>query len=195
MGYAKMLELSFGTISPSLTVLLEPYCTRFGIPYMAVHLPLALASLAGWLTIHLASAVLTPVIYPAYKQLPRRTRIQWHVHFVALAHALVITPLAAAQWAAVREGGGLESGSHPLAKNRTYGYTVEAGNVYAVTLGYFVWDLVVSALFDGPAFVAHGFVAMTAFTFVYVSFAHAVMPKPQSLTLLPEPQTASRFHV
>ncbi|CAO1624661.1 unnamed protein product [Parajaminaea phylloscopi] len=167
MGHSDYLELSFGSISPALTVAAEPYCTRLGIPHLATHLPLALASLAGWLAVHLGSAILTPIVYPPYKRLPKRTRVQWHVHFVALVHAAIITPLAAAQWAAVREGGGLESGSHPLAKNRTYGYTVEAGNVYAVTLGYFVWDLVVSALFDGPAFVAHGAVALTAFTFVY----------------------------
>lgn len=168
MDLLPRLELSFGTIIPSLTVALEPYCTRLGVPYLAVHVPLALVSLAGWLGLQILSILLTPYVYPPYKQLPRKTRISWHVHFVALVHALVITPLAAAQWYAVRQGGGLEGGSHPLAKNRTYGYTVEAGNVYAVTLGYFIWDLVVSALYDGPAFVAHGAVAMIAFTFVYV---------------------------
>ncbi|PWN24578.1 hypothetical protein BDZ90DRAFT_247354 [Jaminaea rosea] len=134
---------------------------------MATHFPLVLLSLSFWLLLHFGSILLTPAIYPAYKRLPGRTRTQWHVHFVALAHAVIIVPLAAAQWYEVREGGGLKGSSHPLAQNRTYGYTKEAGNVYAVTLGYFIWDLVVSALFDGPAFIAHGAVAMMAFTFVY----------------------------
>lgn len=171
-----LLTISWPTLSPALTRAVEPFCVRFGFPHLAAHFPLAFASLAFWVGLHFASILLTPFIYAPYKQLPKRTRIQWHVHLVALVHAAIITPLAAAQWYIVRQDGGLQGGSHPLATNRTYGYTVEAGNVYAVALGYFAWDVVVSALFDGPAFIAHGVVAMTAFTFVYVSGRTA---KPQ----------------
>lgn len=164
-----VLSVSWDTISLQWTTKLEPWCTRFGSPYLAVHLPLALVSLTFWVALHFASILVTPLVYPPYKKLPKRTRIQWHVHFVALVHATIITPLAAAQWYAVRADGGLNGGSHPLAVNRIYGYTQEVGNVYAIALGYFAWDVVVSALFDGPAFIAHGVVAMLAFTFVYVS--------------------------
>lgn len=165
-----ILRLPFGTISPALTEAVEPFCTRWGVPLLAVHLPLALASLAFWVGLHFASIVLTPSVYAPYKTLPRKTRIGWHVHLVALVHACIITPLAAAQWYYVRQDGGLDGGKHPLAINRLHGYTQETGNVYAIALGYFAWDVVVSALFDGPAFIAHGVVAMTAFAFVYVSW-------------------------
>ncbi|CAO1621789.1 unnamed protein product [Sympodiomycopsis kandeliae] len=162
-----LLSISWDTLSPTLTAKVEPWTTSFGSPLLATHLPLALASLAFWVALHFASILATPLVYSPYKKLPKRTRIQWHVHFVAFVHACVITPMAAYQWYAVRADGGLNGGNHPLAINRTYGYTKEAGNVYAIALGYFAWDVVVSALFDGPAFIAHGVVAMLAFTFVY----------------------------
>jgi hypothetical protein len=169
-----ILSVTLDTLSPALTEALEPFCTKYGFPLLARHFPLALASLAFWVSLQFASALITPSLYAPYKNLPRKTRVQWHVHLVALVHAVIITPLAAAQWYAVRQDGGLEGGKHPLAANRLYGYTVEIGNVYAIALGYFAWDVVVSALFDGPAFIAHGVVAMVAFTFVYVSRAKEV---------------------
>ncbi|PWN17833.1 hypothetical protein BCV69DRAFT_123270 [Microstroma glucosiphilum] len=162
-----ILAVTLNTLSPALTKAVEPFCTKYGFPHLATHFPLALASLVFWVSLQFASALITPSLYAPYKNLPRKTRVQWHVHLVALVHAVIITPLAAAQWYAVRQDGGLVGGKHPLAANRLYGYTVETGNVYAIALGYFAWDVVVSALFDGPAFIAHGVVAMVAFTFVY----------------------------
>lgn len=37
-------------------------------------------------------------------------------------------------------------GTHPLAKDRTYGYDKQAADVYSIALGYFIWDAAVSIL-------------------------------------------------
>lgn len=58
-------------------------------------------------------------------------------------------------------------GTHPLAKDRTYGYDKQAADVYSIALGYFIWDAAVSILYDGLGFIAHGVLCMTAFTLTF----------------------------
>ncbi|CEH17340.1 uncharacterized conserved protein [Ceraceosorus bombacis] len=144
-----------------------PYAIQAGLPLLPAHLSTIIRSLALWTTLQLLSSLVSPYIFPdTYPKLKRSTRISWDVHFVALVHAAIITPLCGKVWWDVYQQGGL-NGTHPLALRRVYGYTFEAGQVYAIAIGYFIWDTVVSILFDGPAFVAHGVVALTAFVLVY----------------------------
>lgn len=145
----------------------QPYCTAYGVPHLARYLPTVIQSLALWLALQLLSARLSPKLFPrTFANLRPATRASWHVHWVAFCHASIITPLAARLWWKVYKQGGM-TGSHTLARDRLYGFDEEAASVYAIALGYFIWDAVVSALYDGPAFVAHGLVAMGAFIFVF----------------------------
>lgn len=145
----------------------QPYCTAYGVPHLAKALPTVIHSLALWLSLQFLSARLSPKLFPkTFANLKKSTRVSWHVHWVAFCHAAIITPLAGRLWWKVYQEGGM-SGTHTLARNRVYGYDDEAASIYGIALGYFIWDAVVSALYDGPAFVAHGLVAMTAFIFVF----------------------------
>jgi hypothetical protein len=145
----------------------QPYCTQFGVPHLARYLPTVITSLSFWISLQMLSARVSPKLFPkTFAQLKPATRTSWHVHWVAFCHAAIITPLAARLWWKVHQEGGM-SGSHNLAKNRVYAFDEEAAYIYAIALGYFLWDAVVSALYDGPAFVAHGVVAMVAFIFVF----------------------------
>lgn len=137
---------SSASMSAALVKWAQPFCTQYGFKHLAPYLPTVLASLSFWLSLQYLSAKVSPRLFPqTFANLRHSTKVSWHVHFVALAHACIITPMAARMWYKVYEQGGME-GNHPLARNRTYGFDHEAAQVYAVALGYFVWDLVVSAL-------------------------------------------------
>ncbi|KDN50857.1 DUF887-domain-containing protein [Tilletiaria anomala UBC 951] len=153
---------------PQLIEATRPYCIKYGVPTMAPHVPTILLSLSAWVTIQLASSALSPLIFKqSFAKMNRRTRINWDIHVVSFVHASIVTPAAAAIWWKIRQQGGLEAKVHPLAANRTYGYDYETGQVYAIALGYFIWDTVISLLYEGPAFIAHGVVCFIAFALAY----------------------------
>ncbi|KAL9935069.1 hypothetical protein V8E36_006145 [Tilletia maclaganii] len=159
-----VLAKSYTQLSHQLTALAAPYTADLGIAKLANHLPTVLLSLAGFSLLQHFSRLVSPILFPrSYKKLKPITKTSWDVHFVAFVHAALITPLAAVQWYKVTTG----SEKQPLRIDRTYGYDPEVGQVYAIALGYFIWDAWVSILYDGPGFIAHGLVAMTAFILVY----------------------------
>jgi len=130
----------------SLVSLAQPYCTEYNIPHLAQFIPTVLLSLSFWVGLQVLSSQVSPKIFPGtWSKLKPATRTSWNVHWVALVHATIITPLTARIWWKVYQQGGLQ-GTHGLAKDRLYAYDAEAGQVYAIALGYFIWDAVVSAL-------------------------------------------------
>ncbi|KAE8227899.1 hypothetical protein CF326_g7186, partial [Tilletia indica] len=161
---ADLISQSWTAFSHELTTLSAPLCAQLGISKLANHLPTTVLSLLFFLSLQYVSRFLSPIIFPqSYKKLKPITKTSWDVHWVAFVHAAIITPLAAIQWYKVTTG----TDKQPLRIDRTYGYDPEVGEVYAIALGYFIWDAWVSILYDGPGFIAHGLVAMTAFILVY----------------------------
>lgn len=141
----------------------QPYADSLGIPQMAPHLPMIVRSLLLWTSLQLLSSGLSPKLFPkTFSRLNRKTRISWDIHFVAFCHAVLITPLAARVWLKVHN-----QPTHPLRIDRLYGYDYETGQVYAIALGYFIWDAIISIMYEGPGFIAHGVVCFMAFTAVY----------------------------
>lgn len=127
---------------PDAGALVQPLADRFGLSVLPLHAGTVVKSLAFWVSLQLLSSHLSPRLFPTiYPQLKRSTRISWDVHFVALVHAALITPLCAKVWWDV-----YSDPMHPMAQRRIYGYTYEAGTVYAIAIGYFIWDSVVSIL-------------------------------------------------
>ncbi|KAJ9049363.1 hypothetical protein DSO57_1025382 [Entomophthora muscae] len=58
-----------------------------------------------------------------------------------------------------------------LMKNKVFGYTTYSGDVYAVTCGYFVWDIVY-VLVQGQhmSFLLHGIACLAVFLYSYTPF-------------------------
>ncbi|EPQ32021.1 uncharacterized protein PFL1_00219 [Pseudozyma flocculosa PF-1] len=151
-------------LATDLSPWLQPYADQLNVPHMPTHLQTILRSVLLWTSLQLLSSGLSPRLFPkTFATFSKKTRTSWDIHFVAFCHAVVITPLCARIWWKVRQQGN----SHPLAVDRLYGYDYEAGEVYAVALGYFIWDSYISIRHEGPGFVAHGLVAFTAFILVY----------------------------
>ncbi|CAD6930925.1 unnamed protein product [Tilletia caries] len=150
---ADLITKSYTELSHQLITLSAPLCAQHGISKLANHLPTVLLSLTFFSTLQQVSRILSPLLFPnSYKKLKPITKTSWDVHWVAFVHAVLITPLAAMQWYKVTAG----SDKQPLRIDRTYGYDPEVGQVYAIALGYFIWDAWVSILYDGPGFIAHG---------------------------------------
>lgn len=117
-----------------------------GVPHLAPYLPYVIQSLAFWISLQLLSAKVSPKLFPnTWRTLKPATRTSWHVHFVAMIHATIITPLTAAIWWKTYQDRQLGN-ANVLNQNRLYAFDQQAASVYAIALGYFVWDAVVSAL-------------------------------------------------
>ena len=151
-----------------LVAWLQPYADAYGMHHLPAHLPTLIRSTLLWFAIQTLSSQLSPRLFPkTFAKFNRKTRISWDIHIVSLVHAALITPLAARIWLKARETNALGLRTHPLAVDRLYGYDYETAQVYAIAQGYFVWDSVISILHEGPGFIAHGLVALVAFTLVY----------------------------
>lgn len=147
---------------------LQPYADAYGMHHLPTHVPTLIRSTLLWFAIQTLSAQVSPRLFPkTFAKLSRKTRISWDIHVVSFVHAALITPLAARIWWKTRQTNALGFHTHPLAVDRLYGYDYETAQVYAIAQGYFLWDSIISILHEGPGFIAHGIVALTAFTLVY----------------------------
>ena len=156
------------TFADPLVSWLQPYADAYGMHHLPTHVPTLIRSALLWFAIQALSSRVSPKLFPnTFAKFNRKTRISWDIHVVSLVHAALITPLAARIWLRARETNSLGLRTHPLAVDRLYGYDYEVAQVYAIAQGYFVWDSVVSILHEGPGFIAHGLVALIAFTLVY----------------------------
>ena len=108
------------------------------------------------------SAYLLPRHYPS---LNPRTRLNWDVHVVSLVQSTFISVLAFYAIFMDKERAEVE--------DRVFGYTGLGGAIQAFALGYFLWDLMMSALyFDifGIGFLFHALSAVVVYALGFVSF-------------------------
>lgn len=82
-----------------------------------------------------ASARLFPRTYP---NLPRKTKIDWDVHFVSMVQSCFIN--AVALWVIFKD----QERDQMDAAQRVWGYSGASGMVQGFAAGYFLWDLGVS---------------------------------------------------
>lgn len=148
-------------LSDKLRIWTTPYCEQLGLPYFPNHVATVIRSLLLWYSVQLLSAGVSPILFPkTMRAMSARKRVQWDMHFVSLIHSSIISPLALYFWLNVDES----------KTDLVWGYDYTVGEMYAVSLGYFMWDVIQSARFESLQFVVHGALAMTAAVFVYHPF-------------------------
>lgn len=136
---------------------LQPYADAVELPYLPTHVPTILRSLIFFCSLQVLSSGLFSVLLPrAMRRLSPKARAQWDVHVVSFVHSVVIGPLALYFWYY-----GVDN------VHRVLGYDYTVGQIYAASLGYFIWDVYISARYDGPAFVTHGVLAALGIVFVF----------------------------
>lgn len=137
--------MPFAELRASVSHAAEPWCTAVGLPRMPDHVLTIVVSAITWFSLQFFSSIVSPLLFPrTIKALDRRTRRNWDVHFVALVHAAIVAPLAARVWLDVYNNPVGSADPHPLAVDRLRGYSYDAGQVFAIALGYFAWDMYIS---------------------------------------------------
>ncbi|KAI8054304.1 TLC domain-containing protein [Syncephalis plumigaleata] len=138
-----------------LTDILKPYFYAIGLPKLTDHWHILMASFIGWHLVAYASTRLSPILAPkSYPQLPLIKRINWDIHVVSMVHCVSVLYLA-------------------FQADKLFGYDTYAGNVYAYTCGYFLWDGLTSLRYVrhfGVSFLLHGVVCFSVYIFSFRPF-------------------------
>lgn len=139
----------------------QPFLEGVGLPYLPIHLFSVFRSLLLWYSIQLLSAGVSPMLFPErMRAMSPRKRVQWDMHFVALVHSAIVGPLALYYWLKVDDS----------TTDMVWGYDYGVGQMYTLSFGYFVWDVVQSFRYESLQFVVHGALALMANVLVYHPF-------------------------
>ncbi|KAJ1976416.1 hypothetical protein H4R34_003985 [Dimargaris verticillata] len=125
------------------------------IPKLADHWPTIVASTVFWYALHIAAEPFSRRMFPkAFNRLSPRHQEQWCIRTVSFFHACVATALS------------IPLINHPvLADDPLHGYWWPAGQVFAISLGYFIYDVshcAYNVKQEGFGFLLHGAVAVIA---------------------------------
>lgn len=138
-----------------------PYLVEIGLPYLPNHLMTLIRAFLLWWSLQFLSAGVSPILFP--KQLnamsPRK-RVIWDMHVVAFFHSAIIAPAALYVWLNV----------DPKKTDMVFGYDYNVGQLYAISLAYFLWDIIQSARYESLQFVVHGLIAAIASLLTYHPF-------------------------
>ncbi|KAJ7074199.1 TLC domain-containing protein [Mycena amicta] len=139
------------------------------LPKIRPHLPVLLASFAGFTLIHLALVpIFANLFFPTqWRKMNSRARNNWAIHVCSQVHAFVIIPLA---WRCV--------GLPELDADRAFGWHERNGTVQAIACGYFLWDSLDSILnFDNIGFVLHGLTCGSIYFLSFIPFLAYYAPR------------------
>ncbi|TFY63611.1 hypothetical protein EVG20_g6249 [Dentipellis fragilis] len=129
------------------------------VPY----LPTIFLSFILWTILqYVASPVITERVVgrQEWRVMNARTRNLWATHIVSMAHAFVAVPLA------------LRCLDSPvLDADRAFAWDAEAGGLYAIAAGYFLWDTVESLVhYEDAGFIVHGVACLGIYTLAFRPF-------------------------
>ena len=134
-----------------------PYAEALGLPYFPRHVVTIFRSMMLWWSIQLLSHGVSPYLFPkAFANMPARKRTSWDVHIVSLVHSSIVAPLLLYYWLKIDEN-----------TDRLYGYRFQVGQLYSLSFGYFVWDVIVSLRYEGLDFIIHGLLGLSGNIFVF----------------------------
>lgn len=155
---------------PLLFNLVKPIAEAVSLPTLPYHIHEVLGALILYQSVQsVFSPVLSNLLFPSiYKNLTRRTRINWDVHVVSLVQSCLINVLALYVMFTDQERSEMKNS----ALERVFGYTGASGLIQGLACGYFIWDLIVSTRYIkifGIGIWAHAITALCVFSFGFVS--------------------------
>lgn len=157
-------------IPPSawLTELVTPVAEFLKLYTLPLHIhEILIAALSYQFICSVLSPLLSTICFPQiYCSLPRRTRLNWDVHFVSMVQSITINSLALwVMWVDKERG-------RMTWDERIWGYDGAGGMIQGFAAGYFLWDLIVCVrwvdLF-GWGMLAHAISALVVFSVGFVS--------------------------
>nr|CAG8472003.1 4497_t:CDS:2 [Entrophospora candida] len=128
--------------------LFEDFFNAISLPKLVNHWHvLLLSTLACSITLAI-SRILSSFFFPKiYNSLQGVKRVNWDIHFVSMVHCCLVVYLSVPLLF-----------DKELEKDKVFGYNIYAGNVYAFSCGYFLWDALISLYYVkdfGIGFVLH----------------------------------------
>lgn len=151
-----------------LTELVTPVAEFLKLYTLPLHVhEIIFAALGYQFTCSVLSPFLSTFFFPQiYSSLPRRTRLNWDVHFVSMVQSITINSLALwVMWVDKER-------RRMTWDERIWGYDGAGGMIQGFAAGYFLWDLIVCVrwldLF-GWGMLAHAISALVVFSVGFVS--------------------------
>ncbi|KAI8335525.1 TLC domain-containing protein [Chlamydoabsidia padenii] len=112
-----------------------------------------------------ASRLISPLLFPKTFQFFKGYNApNWHVHVVSTIHCITVVI-----------GSFFIMTDEILAKDRVFGYSYWAANIYSISCGYFLWDTFVALHYikhQGISMVCHGIASFAVFIFSYYPFVN-----------------------
>ncbi|CAB16558.1 TLC domain-containing protein [Schizosaccharomyces pombe] len=143
----------------ALEEFVKPFCDRFGLTKLPRHMHVILLSALFYQIINILSPVISRHLSTHYAKLSKKTRLNWDAHVVSSVQSIVLICLG---YTCLKEVNAFP--------DKLFGYSVVAGDIYALTAGYFVWDLYITVRYvhiTGIGFVIHAIAALFVITFSY----------------------------
>lgn len=132
-------------------------------------------SLLFYGTIHLLSPfVMSRWMGSHYTTLPKRTRVNFDVHVVSMVQCFISIASLAPMWNHSHWQNRLNDPKSSIEGSTPYGSFVAA-----ITVGYFVWDVIVCTVYFllfGLGFLVHGLAALYVFSFCMRPYAQPWIP-------------------
>lgn len=151
-----------------LTELVTPLAEFLKLYTLPLHIhEILIAALSYQFICAVLSPFFSTFFFPQiYSSLPRRTRLNWDVHFVSMVQSITINSLALwVMWVDKERG-------RMTWDERIWGYDGAGGMIQGFAAGYFLWDLIVCVrwldLF-GWGMLAHAISALVVFSVGFVS--------------------------
>nr|CAG8472994.1 2534_t:CDS:2 [Entrophospora candida] len=149
--------------------LFEDFFNAISLPKLVNHWHvLLLSTLACSITLAI-SRILSSFFFPKiYNSLQGVKRVNWDIHFVSMVHCCLVVYLSVPLLF-----------DKELEKDKVFGYNIYAGNVYAFSCGYFLWDALISLYYVkdfGIGFVLHGACCFGVYLFAFRPFLNYYGP-------------------
>ncbi|KAJ2899711.1 hypothetical protein MKZ38_002904 [Zalerion maritima] len=157
--------------SQALASSVEPLASYFSLTTLPLHIHEVLAACVLYTVINVVvSPALSTWLFPNhYGKMSATKKLNWDVHVVSFIQAILINSLALwVIWVDTER-----SSMDP--SERVYGYTGAAGMIQALAAGYFLWDLVITAIYlpvFGMGMLTHAVSALTVFSFGFRPFVN-----------------------
>lgn len=138
---------------------IQPYSTALGLSTLPAHVHEILFSLIFYTLIgsYISPAISRRLLPKTYGNFNTRTRVNWDVHVVSLVQSLLICALSLYSILCDEERKNFSWAG------RLWGYTGLGGLAQAMGVGYFLWDLVITARhidIFGPGTLVHAIAAL-----------------------------------
>ncbi|KAB5563522.1 TLC domain-containing protein [Coniochaeta sp. 2T2.1] len=160
---------------PALSKAIQPYADRLGLQTLPLHIHEVVGFALFYTFIQVVvSPALSKRVFPRYYPAhDRAKKANWDSHVVSLVQSTLVN--AVALWVIWND-----DERRPMDwQQRVWGYTGACGLIQSMAAGYFIWDLLMTALHIdvfGFGLLAHAVSALTVYSFGFMPFLYYYGP-------------------